>query len=154
MTREVESFRQFIFDSIDRLVGCLDGLTSDQLNWRPPAPETNSLYVLASHIVGNAEQNLLGVLCGQPVARNRAAEFAAAGETAEPVRRRWQELRAQMEAALDVLPPSRLDQELKHPRGMLTGREVLTLQARHAAEHLGQAELTRQLLLAELARRS
>ena len=152
MTREIDSFRGFIFNSIDRLVGCLDGLSSDQLNWRPPAPDTNSLYVLATHIVGNAEQNLLGVLCGQPVTRNRAAEFAAAGTTAEPVQRRWQELRERVEAALDALPPARLEQELKHPRGTLTGREVLVLQARHAAEHLGQAELTRQLLLTELSR--
>ena len=33
-----------------------------------------------------------------------------------------------------------------HPRrGVLTGREVLLIVARHATEHLGRAELTRDL---------
>jgi hypothetical protein len=33
-------------------------------------------------------------------------------------------------------------------RGEVTGREVLMLMARHAAEHVGHAELTRDLAVA------
>jgi hypothetical protein len=34
----------------------------------------------------------------------------------------------------------------RHPRrGAISGREILIVVARHAAEHLGQAELTRDL---------
>jgi hypothetical protein len=37
----------------------------------------------------------------------------------------------------------------QHPRrGPLSGREILIVVARHAAEHLGQAELTRDLMKA------
>ncbi len=39
-----------------------------------------------------------------------------------------------------------LEREVTHPRrGALTGRDVLIVVARHAVEHLGQAELTRDL---------
>ncbi|MDP9352215.1 MAG: DUF664 domain-containing protein [Chloroflexota bacterium] len=45
------------------------------------------------------------------------------------------------------MPRSRLEEEIEHPRrGRITGREVLLVVARHCAEHLGQAELTRDLL--------
>ena len=41
-----------------------------------------------------------------------------------------------------------LDRERVHPRrGLLTGREILIVVARHAAEHLAHAELTRDLLM-------
>ena len=62
---EVESFQHFIFNTIDSIVGALHGLSPDQLNWRPDAPDTNSLYAIATHVLGNAEENLLGTLCGQ-----------------------------------------------------------------------------------------
>jgi hypothetical protein len=147
--RELEAFRRFIFNSIDDLVSCLDGLSADELNWRPPAPATNSLYVLATHVLGNAEENLLGALCGLPARRDREAEFSALGSEARPVRERWRELRVRIEAALAELPVSELDRERVHPRrGSLTGREVLLVVARHAAEHWGHAQLTRDLLKA------
>lgn len=44
MSREVESFRRFIFSTIQDLVDGLQGLSEEQLNWRPEARETNSLY--------------------------------------------------------------------------------------------------------------
>ena len=51
-----------------------------------------------------------------------------------------------------TLPAADLDRERKHPRrDMLTGREVLIVVARHTAEHWGEAQLTKSLLLAERA---
>ena len=69
---EVESFQHFICDTIDSIVGTLDGLTAEELNWRPTAPATNRLYAIATHVLGNAEENLLGTLCGQPHDRPHA----------------------------------------------------------------------------------
>lgn len=146
MNSEVDSFRRFIFGTIDDLVRSLEGLTAEQLNWRPAAADTNSLYAIASHVLGNAEENVLQTVCGLPVARSRAAELAARGDTWEPLRDRWRELRARIEGALAALPAGELDRERPHPRrGMLTGREVLLVVARHAAEHWGEAQLTRSL---------
>jgi hypothetical protein len=100
-------------------------------------------------VLGNAEENVLQTVCGQPVRRSRAAELGAHGVSWEPVRDRWHELRERMAVALAGLPPGDLDRERPHPRrGPLTGREVLIVVARHAAEHWGEAQLTRSLLRA------
>lgn len=140
-------FWRYIASSLDRLVACLDGLDADSLNWRPAAAETNSLYALTTHTLGNAEENILEVLCGRAVGRDRAGEFAAHGTAPALVGVRWQDLRARLADALTQLPPDRLEATYPHPRrGVVTGREILIVVARHAAEHLGQAELTRDLL--------
>jgi hypothetical protein len=100
-----------------------------------------------SRVLGNAEENILATVCGLPVSRSRAAEFAAHGATWDPVRDRWHELRARLATALAALPAGELDRERTHPRrGALTAREVLIVVARHAAEHWGEAQLTRSLL--------
>lgn len=140
-------FWRYIASSLDRLVACLDGLDAVSLNWRPAAAGTNSLYALTTHTLGNAEENILEMLCGQAVGRDRAGEFAASGTNAALIGARWQELRARLTDELAQLPPGSLDAIYLHPRrGALTGREILIVVARHAAEHLGQAELTRDLL--------
>ncbi len=144
---EASIFWRYIASSLDRLVGCLDGLSAMQLNWRPAAPDTNSLYALAAHTLGNAEENLLQTLAGGSVGRDRDGEFAARGESAQAVTARWATLRAELRAHLACLPADALDATYVHPRrGAVTGRELLIVVARHAAEHLGQAELTLALL--------
>jgi hypothetical protein len=147
-SREIASFHRFITSSLDRLVTLVGELDEAGLNWRPPAPNANSLFALATHTLGNAEENILQTLCGRPGRRRREDEFAARGDSAA-VAERWRALRADLTAAMAALTPTDLDRERAHPRrGALTGREVLLVVARHAAEHLGQAELTRDLLLA------
>lgn len=143
---EIALFWRYIASSLDRLVACLDHLSAAEINWRP-LPTANSLYVLATHTLANAEENLLGILCGLSVARQREAGFAAEGVSAEIMRQRWQSMRAQVEQHLATLPATALDEQRQHPRrGAVTGRDLLIIVARHAAEHLGQAELTRDLL--------
>jgi hypothetical protein len=144
-------FWRYIASSLDRLIACLDGLTVEELSWRPAAPGANSLYVLAAHMLGNAEENLLGLLGGQPMRREREAEFASRAEAASAgtLNARWGELRQRLNDTLTTLTPDALNQTYAHPRrGTITGRDVLIVVARHAAEHLGQAELTRDLLRA------
>ena len=147
---ELALYWRKIAGSLERLLDTLDGLDEGQLNWRPPAPNANSLYALATHTMGNVEENLLGVLAGQPVERDRDGEFQASGTTTDLLRERWATLRARIPEALANLPPGALDrQDYPHPRrGIISGREALLIVARHAAEHAGQAELTRDLLLA------
>lgn len=154
MSGELDSFGGFICRSIDRIVEDLDGLGEAGAHWRPPAPDANSLVGLALHTMSNAEENLLATLCRLgPVERSRAAEFENESATVETVRARWAELRPRIEAALRDLDPAELDREREHPRrGPLTGRDVLIVVARHAAEHQGQADLTRDLYLARATR--
>ncbi len=145
-------FWRYIASSLDRLVACLDGLDAEGLNWRPSASDANSLYALTTHTLGNAEENILEVLCGQTVGRDRAGEFAARATTSALVEAHWLDLRVRLEDGLTQLSPDGLDVTYTHPRrGTLTGREIVIVVARHAAEHLGQAELTRDLLRAARA---
>ena len=58
--------RRHLIAAIERILACLDGLDAEGLNWRPPAPETNSLYVLAFHSMGSAEAAIIGELGGDP----------------------------------------------------------------------------------------
>ncbi|MGI8550907.1 MAG: DinB family protein [Dehalococcoidia bacterium] len=148
-SREAVSFAGFICRAIDRIVSCLDELDEQGLNWRPPAIGANSVYTLAVHTMANAEENILGTVCGQAVARSREQEFLSRAPSAEPLQEYWRRLRTQIEDALTALPSGELDREREHPRrGSVTGREVLLVVARHSAEHMGQAELTRDLLRA------
>lgn len=146
---EIESFTRYIFSTIGSLVESLNGLDEAALNWRPPAPETNSLSAIVTHVLGNTEENLLGTLCGHVVKRDRDAEFAARITSPEALRESWRLLESQIRTALTELEPSELDRERNHPRrGRITGREVLLVVARHTAEHWGEAQLTLSLLRA------
>ncbi len=147
-SQEIEVFWGFIASSVDSLVELLDGLAADDLNWSP-LENANSLYVLATHTMGNIEQNVLGAICEEPFERDRDAEFRAQGNSAEAIGGRWRELRDQISSCLEDVPQSRLDDKKEHPgRGLVTGRERMIIVARHAAEHFGHAELTRDLLMA------
>jgi hypothetical protein len=54
-----------------------------------------------------------------------------------------------MAPSLATLTPADLDGFRRHPRrGDITGREVLIVVARHAAEHWGEVQLTRSLMRA------
>ncbi|MEZ4659514.1 MAG: DinB family protein [Caldilineaceae bacterium] len=143
---ELALYWNFTARSVDHIIGCLDGLNQEQLNWRP-CSEASSLYTLAIHMMGNMEEVILGLLCGQPTQRDRAAEFAAVGESAEPVRARWADLQSRIETNLLARGDDILEQPFTHPRrGQMSGRAILMVVMRHAAEHMGHAELTRQIM--------
>ena len=146
---EAALFCRYILSSLERLLQVVNGLSEERLNWRPPAPNTNSLYALAVHTMSNTEENILYTLFDQTSPRERAQEFLAHGSSADMLTTRWQDLRVQLQNAILNLSAKDLRREHDHPhRGPITGLDILIIVARHTAEHLGQAELTRDLLLA------
>jgi hypothetical protein len=149
MATEGAVLAQKTMDVLERALGCLDGLDAEALNWRPPAPETNSLYMIATHVLGNVEENIFQVLGGRQVGRQRDQEFVAHGSDAQVIAERWQRLRGEVQGAIAALSADDLERTYQHPRrGTLTGHEVLLLVITHASEHLGEAQLTRALALA------
>jgi hypothetical protein len=146
MVTDIAAFAEPLVSAIERIIRCLDGMDAEGLNWRPPAPETNSLYVLAFHTMGSAEEAICGVLGGQPVQRDRDAEFRAAGDSADPLYARWEELKGRLRQTLEMLPAEAMEKEVRHRRfGLMSGRKFLILSTQHPAEHAGHAELTRDL---------
>jgi hypothetical protein len=141
-----------ILNGIERIMRCLDGMDTDGLNWRPPAPETNSLYVLAYHTMCSAEWAICGVLAGQQVERDRDAEFRASGDSAAPLYARWEELKPRLRTTLETLPQEALEKTVQHRTlGTMRGRDFLLVAVQHPAEHAGHAELTRDLYRASRA---
>ncbi len=149
---EVEGFLVSYQRSLARLKACVDGLNPEQLNWRPSAAaDTNSIAVLAVHTMGNIHQNVIGVACGLPDDRDRDAEFVSRSDDPGELIRRANDLYAEIESALAEFPAEKLDDRLEHPhRGPTTRRQALLVAARHSSEHVGQMELTRDMVLQRL----
>ena len=77
-TRELDLFWEKIRHTVDELVGCLEGLDSDALDWRP-FDDANSLDVFATHRMGNLRRNSLNLVCGFSVAHARLDQIQARG---------------------------------------------------------------------------
>ena len=136
-----------------RLSEAVDGLDEAALNWRPPAPDANSAYVIATHTMGNLEAWVLGIACSRPVERDRPAEFVSSGADSAPLVARAHDLAQRFEEALRALPPSALD-ETREPNqahwgigrtAPVTVRQALMHAIEHAATHVGHLDVTLDL---------
>jgi hypothetical protein len=146
---ELDMYWKYISGSIERIILCTKGLSTDEINWHPKG-KTNSIFVLATHMIGNLEFNILGIIYGMNVKRNREAEFATKGISYEQIRDNWTELKRKIVNHQQQFPVAKMETEIEHPRlGKISIRELLLVIARHAAEHVGHAELTRDLLFLE-----
>ena len=147
MDAETAQFWEFIEESLDTILSCVDGLARHGLQWTPDRPGTNSLQVIVSHSLANAERNVLAAFCGEPYNYDRDAEFRVSEVSGAELQGRWDSLRGRMRASLAKSDASWLTRECSHARlGMVPGRTVLLQAARHVAEHAGEARLTRALI--------
>jgi len=141
---EIESFRGRLLRELDRVVKAVEGLDEKAVNWRPDSPSANSLLVLATHTLGAAEDHVVRQLAGRPITRSRDAEFAAHGSAAG-IGARASDVKRRIDEALAGVDPTKLGEERETQFGKRTARDVLVHAVAHAAEHAGQAELTRDL---------
>lgn len=157
MDAEIESYSRMLQLLVKRVCASLEGLTEAQLNWRPPIDGANSAYVIAAHTLGNARAWVLGIACGRLIGRDRPAEFRASGRDATELTAQARQLSDDMAEALAALTPSDLDRRLVPPRSLwgegepweISVREALLHVVEHAALHLGQLQITRDLALRE-----
>jgi hypothetical protein len=151
---EIESFRIRFAYEFDRLLETIADLDDQAVNWRPPVPGANSLLVLVTHALASAEEHVVGKAAGKTVVRNRAAEFVVTGGAghldarAAEVRRRIDEALAGLEGRLDDERDPPID---KWPGSRGTVRDRLIHSVSHTAEHVGHAQMTRDLLKARTA---
>lgn len=121
----------------------LDGLPDDALNWQP-APETNSLAVLAYHAWSSTESWVTRA-SGSEMPRDRDAEFhiSMSGAALVPLVR---ERAARVRAMIEAFDADTLGAICTAPGGRQeTAAWCLLHAVEHNQEHLGQALLTRQL---------
>jgi len=131
----------------------LEDLPDDVLNRALDIRQTNTLFALATHLVGAGEFWVLVLAAGREFDRDREAEFHASGTYAELAKR----YNAWIAAVREVLANLGQDafERLAEPptafRGSL-GDQPMTVRAcvlhavEHSALHLGQIQLTRSLL--------
>ncbi len=153
MTAEIDLYLKDLHRLFEKLSSSLDGLSEAELNYKPPAPESNSIFVIATHMMGNARAWILGICCGAPIERDRPAEFRASGGDAKPLIDGARKLFSEIETSLRALDPASLD-DLREARQKLwgagtaepvTGREAITHVVMHWADHMGQIGLTKDL---------
>ncbi len=150
MNQDIETYSYYITKQIMSIRDCLHGLSDEQLNRRPPVQGANSLFVIATHVLGNARAWVLGIACGQQIKRDRPAEFASRG-TFEDFDRAATLLCSEIAASLRGLDASRLDERFKPSQELWGEGEVQEVSRRsaladvleHASIHLGQIQLTR-----------
>jgi hypothetical protein len=166
---EAELYNRYLCDAADNILATHDGLSVEELNWRPIAGDTSSLYILGVHIIGNVRQGIVTVLGGRGEdSRVRDLEFSAEAGSLAPehsdwinhqggapdgwandsVIEYWEQLRGEVNDVFAGLTEEQLERVYSHPRrGEVSGRELCLIMAVHANEHVGHAELTRQLII-------
>ena len=154
MTSTAATIWPYAMRSIERLFAvAFDDLDATGRVWHPDVADANSVLALLNHTISNAEDNLLGTVLGQSMHYERQADFDRPAASKDAICARWMRLRSTFEAALPALDDSRLTETASHPRrGPVTRLDALIVVTRHAAEHLAQAELTRDFYRAQLLR--
>jgi hypothetical protein len=134
--------------ALDRMVLAVRRIGDDVVNERPDLPGANSPYAIVTHCLGVLEWWGGSAVAGRKVTRDRDAEFQATGRIEELVARVGAARRQLAEdvagVALDAAPEVVLDAD--RPDGRTKGGVLLHV-LEELFQHLGQLELTRDVLL-------
>src|SRR3954454_8737204 len=145
-------YAQRTFDAqAERLIAVASELPPEALTWRPGDETTNSIAQIIRHVVA-WQPWYLAVALGDPVPlddeelnQKQADSLENSPATAADLRAQVQAMQAETAAALGRVDALDLDGEITpygdpEPRGFYLSGAI-----DHAAEHIGHAELTRQL---------
>ncbi|MEZ0236102.1 MAG: DUF664 domain-containing protein [Actinomycetota bacterium] len=148
----IQAARELLDDSLDELRTAVDGCTAEELNRRPTDGDTNGLAVLVTHATLST-RSWLSLATGAPLPeRDRPAEFLVVVDDADAFMGRFDaiagECRELLEGDVGFDPgatgtaPWRTD----GPGEPVTWAWALLHALEHLREHVGHAQLTRQLL--------
>ena len=149
-SRVAEATLTIIGESLSSMTEILKGLGDELANTRPDLPGANSPYAIVFHCVGVIEHWAGSVIAGLRIPRDRAAEFTATGRVDDLITR-VDDVRARLPEWVDVaLREGIRDRTVigstRPEVATATPEWVLTHVVRELAQHLGQLELTRDVL--------
>jgi uncharacterized damage-inducible protein DinB len=130
----------------ERMKQALTDLPLEAVDWQPLA-SMNTIGVLVVHTCGSARYWVGDVVAGEPVPRDRAAEFASRGIAAPELVTRLADNRDYIRKVLESLQPEQLESVRKtprHPDGC-TVMWVLLHVLEHTALHAGHIQMLRKL---------
>ena len=151
----VDTCLLFVDEAIDGMVEIVNDLGDHLANVRPDIADANSAFVLLTHCLGVMEYWGGRTVADRAFERDRAAEFAASGDVAtlvqrtEAARQRLRHDLASLDADGDAgAVPAQLGPEPDPvPYTQRKGAVLLHI-LEELYQHLGQMELTRDVLLA------
>lgn len=138
----------------DALVAMRDMVTDlgdDLANRRPDLPGANSPVQILTHCLGVMGWWAGAVNLGRQVERDRAAEFEAVCRVAD-LEADVETARGQLHADVAAADPAAQPAQVDHAHGYDTQGAVLLHVYEELAQHRGQMEITRDLLVAAAAR--
>ena len=157
LTLTLDDFLWYVDDCLDAMVRIVTELGDDLANQALDVPGSNSPFAILTHCLGVMEWWSAEMVSGVDVARDRDAEFTARGPVAElsdAVRRTRDRFEDRL-ASLDPLaPPAKPagGDYADSPFGRTQGGVLLHV-FHELAQHLGQMEVTRDVLLAQAQKR-
>ena len=151
----VDAYLGYCDRALDAFAEIVEELGDDLVNARLDGiPGSNSAFVLVAHIAGMAANWGSTVNRGTVVPRNRPAEFTATGTVDEALallERTRARLHEDAHAASPMEQPANPEREKDGSISYATQGDVLLHVYEELAQHLGQLEVTRDVLLATRA---
>ena len=125
-------------DFLPKLLHCLEGMSDDQIWWRPNE-QSNSVGNLVLHLSRSNRYYLEQVIGGRDIGRNRDGEFAArGGYSKDQLEALWNETRGIAEGVLNGLEPSQMVHTTERTGKLTTYAQILLHVTHHNAAHMGQ----------------
>ena len=146
-----DAYKYFVDRAIDGMVGIVADLGDELACAQPGVPGANSPYAILQHCLAVLDYWGGHVVAGREVPRDRDAEFSASGPVAALIaaaaaaKRR---LADDLATAQPASPPRRPPLESTWAGPADTQGHALLHVLEELAQHHGQAELTRDMLLA------
>lgn|SRR5262245_34654823 len=154
ITISTDEYRWFVDEALDEMARIVMQLGDDDANRRPDLPGANSPFAILTHCLGVLEFWPAFMVVDRPFERDRDAELRAVGPVAALVER-THAARRQLAADLagaDLAAPPRHDPVFAEDVGTPLAASqsgVMVHVLRELTQHLGQMEVTRDVLLAE-----
>lgn len=145
-----EAAAEIVESQLAELRKALEGCTAEELNRRPAGDDTNPLAVLAAHALGST-RSWLSIATGSPLPeRDRDAEFRTVVDDPADFMAWFEDAASACRALLDAddaFDPSRVGTApwTSQPDEPVTAAWALLHALEHLSEHVGHAQLTRQL---------
>jgi len=143
----LEAARSIVDESLDAMRAAIAGASADSLNRRPAGDDTNPIAVLVVH-ASSSTRWWLSVALGEPVPeRDRPSEFLTTVADADELLAVFDPIAADCRALLSTDAAFDAGAMREDPRDgdRVTAAWALIHAVEHLREHVGHAELTRQI---------
>lgn len=143
----LEAARSIVDESLDSMRAAIVGASADALNRRPVGDDTNPIAVLVVHAVSSTRWWLSVALGGLVPERDRPSEFLTTVTSADELLGVFDPIAADCRTSLsaDVTFDPGAIREDPRDGDRVTAAWALIHAVEHLREHVGHAELTRQL---------